>query len=287
MNWDDDLATWPMARWSRRVACRPHRWHVQEAGAGPVVLLLHGAGASTHTWRGILPPLAETARVVAVDLPGQGFSVAGSRQRLGLEAMATDLASLLAQERIAPDLVVGHSAGGAIALRLAQILPRPPRGIIGINPALAEFDGLAGWLFPVLAKVLAMNPLTSLVFSRVASSEAQVRRLLANTGSRIDDAGVALFRRLVADRAHVEGTLGMMAQWRLDPVLAGLPGIEARTLFLTGANDKAVPPETSDRAAARMRDARVVRWPGLGHILHEEAPDAVLATIAAELAAVA
>ncbi|MGR3408530.1 alpha/beta hydrolase, partial [Roseovarius indicus] len=52
--------------------------------------------------------------------------------------------------------------------------------------------------------------------------------------------------------------------------------ITARTLFLAAENDRAVPPETSDRAAATMPNATLTRLPGLGHLAHEEAPETVL-----------
>ncbi len=64
-------------------------------GTGPLVLLLHGAGASTHTWRSLAPLLAEHYTLVMPDLPGQGFSRSGNRMRLGLDAMAEDIAALL------------------------------------------------------------------------------------------------------------------------------------------------------------------------------------------------
>ena len=97
--------------------------------------------------------------------------------------------------------------------------------------------------------------------------------LLQGTGSTIGPEGVALYARLLRDRAHVEGTLLMMSQWSLDRLLSDLPGIAAPCLFLLGENDATVPPESAETAAARMPDARCERLPGLGHLAHEEAPD--------------
>ena len=67
--------------------------------------------------------------------------------------MAEDLARLIRQEAWAPMAYIGHSAGAAIALRLAELAP--PRAVIGLNAALGQFEGVAGWLFPVMAKLLA------------------------------------------------------------------------------------------------------------------------------------
>lgn len=277
MEWEG----WPNARASRFVDSRPHRWHLQEMGAGPVVLLIHGAGGGALSFRALMPDLARDFRVVAVDLPGHALTRMGTRQRQGLEPMADDLARLLTQEGIAPDLIVGHSAGAAIALRLAQILDPPPRGVVGINAALGRFKGIAGWLFPALAKLLALNPLTAHAFARLSSGEVSVRSLLRGTGSVPDAETVALYRRLVADPGHVDGTLAMMAQWSLDRLLADLPQIGVPVLLIAAEGDRAVPPETSEEAARLLPQARVLRLAGLGHLAHEEAPGAVAAPLRA------
>jgi len=279
VDWARDGAGWPNAAHSRLVDCPPHRWHLQDAGTGPVVVLLHGAGASAHSWRQVLPLLAARFRVLAVDLPGQGFSRCGSRARLTPEAIAADLARLLAAEAPAPSALVGHSAGAAVALRLAAALPAPPAALVGINPALAAFRGVAGWLLPVLARAMALNPLTAPLLARGASPET-VRGIIASTGSRLDAEGLDLYRRLMADRAHVEGTLAMMAGWRLEGLAADLPLIAVPALFLAGGRDRAVPPATVAAAAARMPQAELRLFPELGHLLHEEAPAVAAAAIA-------
>ena len=278
---------WPMRAASRAIHVPPHLWHVQVMGQGPLLLLLHGAGASTHSWRALAPLLAGQFTLVMPDLPGQGFSRQGNRQRLGLDAMAEDMAALLAGQAWVPRGIVGHSAGAALALRLTECLAVKPAGVVGINAALGNFEGLSGVLFPVLARLLALNPLVPPVFARLAGGEAQVRRLLSSTGSRIDPEGRRLYRRLVSDPAHVDGTLAMMAQWQLDGLIARLPAIAVPVLFLTGSNDRAVPPSCSRDAAARMPRARVEDFAGPGHLIHEEAAPVVAAAITAFLAGLA
>lgn len=264
---------WPHRGTSRHIACRPHRWHVQAAGRGPTLLLIHGAGASTHSWRHLMPLLSADYHIVAVDLPGQGFSQWGTRTRSGLDAMAVDLATLSASEGWQPTALIGHSAGGAIALRLAGLLPEPPRAVVGINAALDGFEGVAGWLFPALARLLTLNPLIPHLFSRLSGSEAGVAALLASTGSTIDATGQKYYRHLVNSPAHVDATLAMMAQWSLDGLLRDLPTIPTPCLLITATQDRAVPPETSEKAARRMMDARTHSVQGYGHLIHEEAAE--------------
>lgn len=262
---------WPNRDLSRFVLSRPHKWHVQEAGTGRRVLLLHGAGASTHSWARVLPLLASDHHVVAIDLPGHGFTRLGARWRSGLPHMAEDMGRLLREIDFAPDLVVGHSAGAAVALRHALDEGENAPGVLGINPALGDFPGLAGWLFPLMAKLLALNPLTAFAFSRL-STDSGAARLIAGTGSAIDEEGLAQYRALIGDRAHVDGALQMMSQWSLTRLLQDLPRLQAPVRFIAAALDRTVPPETAEEAARALPRAEVERWEGLGHLAHEEDP---------------
>ena len=74
-------ADWPNRNASRHVFCAPHLWHVQEIGSGPTLLMIHGAGGASHSWRGLVPVLADHYHLVIVDLPGQGFTRLGARHR--------------------------------------------------------------------------------------------------------------------------------------------------------------------------------------------------------------
>lgn len=280
MDWAREGPSWPLAELSRFVPSAPHVWHLQEAGeAGPRLLLLHGAGASTHSWRRLIPDLAQDFRVTALDLPGQGFTRCGSRLRCGLDEMATDIAALLAAEDRRPDIIVGHSAGAAIALRLAEILDPPPAGIVAINAALSRFPGVAGVLFPMMAKMLAVNPLVAGLFARIGASRTQAAALLRSTGGPVAAEDIELYRRLIGDSGHVDATLSMMARWNVDGLAARLPGVATPVLFITGGKDGAVAPRISAEAAARMPAAREVRLPALGHLAHEQAPAEVAALI--------
>lgn len=274
MDWARDLAGWPLADLSRQITTRPHRWHVQQAGQGETIVLLHGAGASTHSWRDVVPILAQSYHVVALDLPGHGFTRLGTRTRSALEPVSEDVAALIRAQGWQPAALIGHSAGAAVALRLAQRMARDgaaPR-VIGINPALDHFEGVAGWLFPILAKALALNPLTPWMFTLGNGSPRRAQQLIERTGSTLPPEGYDYYARLLRDRDHVGGTLQMMASWSLTGLLRDLPDLAAPTLFLAAERDSAVPPRVPEAAATRMPAARLIRLPGLGHLAHEEDP---------------
>jgi len=201
--------------------------------------------------------------VVAIDLPGQGFTQSGNRMRLGLEATADDLLTLMDTEEIKPVALIGHSAGAAIALRMA--LTRPGMAVIGINAALAEFPGIAGWLFPTMAKLLSWNPLTALTFS-ATSTISTVRRLISSTGSTLPNEAIA--------------QLGMMAQWDLRPLRSDLVECDVPTLLIAAKGDKAVPAKTSAEMAKTLKSAQLIEVGG-GHLVHEEKPEEIAELIEA------
>ena len=278
MDWAREHSDWPLAVRSRTIDVKPHKWHVQEMGEGPTALLLHGAGGSTHSWAGLLPVLSRNYLAVAVDLPGQGFTRAGTKLRLGLPKMSMDLNALLDDQGWQPELIIGHSAGGALALHLAESLDHPTR-VIGINAALEPFEGPAAWLFPMMAKMLAINPFTAVAFTAGGSAMARARGLIRTTGSNIPDESLRCYARLFSDRGHVDSSLQMMAQWDVDKFAARIKRVETPILLIAGSNDLTVSPDVSRRTAAAMINATFVELEGLGHLAHEEDPDLVAQTI--------
>ncbi|MEP2472235.1 MAG: alpha/beta fold hydrolase, partial [Paracoccaceae bacterium] len=137
------------------------------------------------------------------------------------------------------------------------------------------FDGIAGVLFPAIAKLLAAVPFSAGVFSTISSSPTRVQALIRSTGSELDTTGLAQYRKLVADRDHVDGTLLMMAQWSLTDLISALPDITAKTCFITGEKDGTVPPRVAHDAAQKMPNATVVNLARYGHLVHEEDPATV------------
>ena len=284
-NWDQDGRDWPNRAASRFVQAAGLRWHVQQAGEGPTLLLVHGTGAATHSWRGLLPLLARRFTVIAPDLPGHGFTQGPAHGRLSLPFMAKALTELLAVLGQRPALVAGHSAGAAILARMALDGAIAPARIIGLNAALLPFEGFAGQVFSPIARMLAGVPVVPWFFARRAGDRAVVERLLRDTGSAPDPQGVELYGRLVRRPGHVAAALGMMANWDLHPLLRDLRRLAPPLVLLVGGADRTVPPADARRLRTILPGLRIIPLPGLGHLAHEEAPAQVaglLEGIAAE-----
>jgi magnesium chelatase accessory protein len=275
LDWERDSRYWPNRDFSRFVRVATVRWHVQEMGAGPPLLLVHGTGAATHSWRSLAPILAARFRVIMPDLPGHGFTRILSEDRLSLPGMAHSLDQLLASLGVRPALVVGHSAGAAILLRMCLDGRILPAAAVSLNGALTPFDGFAGRVFPMMANVLFLNPLAPRVFAWSAQDRRRVERLIRGTGSVLDYEGIDLYQRLFKTTRHVASALGMMAQWDLEPLVKDLPRLRTPLVLVVGENDGAVPPATARQVQALVPGSELVSLPGLGHLAHEERPEAI------------
>lgn len=273
--WNRDGADWPNRDASAFVEAAGIRWHVQRMGEGPPLLLIHGTGAATHSWRELLPLLAHNFSVIAPDLPGHGFTQSPPSHRLSLPGMAADIGALLRKLEVRPEIAVGHSAGAAISARMYLAGRMAPRLLIALNGAFMPFGGVANHLFSPLANLLVMNPLVPRVFAWQASHAGAVERLIANTGSTIDQEGVALYRKLVRNPAHVAAALRMMANWKLEPLLHDLPRLATALVLVAATNDRSISPEVARQVREILPSAVIERLPGLGHLAHEEQPQLI------------
>lgn len=279
----DDVATQgaTSASVSHPVATSAVTWNVVEAGSGPPLLLLHGTGSSTHSWRELLPLLATRFRVIAPDLPGHAASVVHDQRALSLPGMAQALGALLRDLALAdtPLPIVGHSAGAALAVRALLDHEVQCDQVVAINGAFRPFGGAAGQLLSPLSKVLASSGWLARKVARRARVPQAVERLLKSTGSTVDQTYVEGYRTLFQSPPHVAATFGMMANWDLWSLQRQWSQVPAALHLLAGDNDLTVPAAQSDAVARVVPNATVTRLPGLGHLAHEEAPDVVAQSI--------
>lgn len=273
LSWNRDGSDWPNGHYSRFVETTHGRWHVQMAGEGPVILLLHGTGASTHTWRDLFLPLARDHTVVAIDLPGHGFTVPLPPAQMGLKGMSAAIEALIVQLGMTVDAIVGHSAGAAIGAQLCLDHAIRPRALVSLSGALLAPEFVPISIFSSLARLMAASQLVPAVFAWRASDLAAVKRLVATTGSRLDEHGYELYRRLTSNSAHVGNVLTMLAAWDLTVLARALPRLDVPLTMVVAAGDRTVPPGEAGRVSRLLPAARVITVPALGHLAHEEKPE--------------
>lgn len=274
-DWDHEGRDWPNREASRFVVVGDQRWHVQQQGQGPVLLLVHGTGAATHSWRDLAPLLARDFTVLAPDLPGHGFTDIPEAPGLSLPGMAAGLSGLLNTLGVTPDLVLGHSAGAAILARMCLDHCIAPRALISENGAFLPLRGLAGRWFAPAARLFATHPLLTRFFAWRSRAPGSVERLVAGTGSRLDPRGLDLYRRLVITPGHVEAAIGMMANWDLEPLVRDLPRLGTPLIMLVAEHDTTVRPAEARRVRALLPTLEIETIPGVGHLAHEEDPATV------------
>lgn len=298
-SFERDGHDWPNRNASRFVAAGGLRWHYQryfappvttdetkaapadadapQAGARPKMLLLHGTGAATHSWRDLGPLLGRDFDCLAPDLPGHGFTGMPTMDGLSLEGMARLVGDFLRVVAFRPDIVIGHSAGAAVALAMVAKDLMRPKLVMSINGALRPMRG--NTVFSPLAKLLFINPLTPKLFAWRAVSPDATARIIASTGSHIEPRGTALYARLFQRSGHVAGALGMMANWHLEWLARRFGSVDVPVVLITAAGDRAVPPGDADKTVRALPKGSVRHLPQGGHLVHEEDPAAIAALI--------
>jgi magnesium chelatase accessory protein len=289
LNWETDGANWPHREHSRFVRAAGLRWHIQQFDAAsqdaPVALLIHGTGASTHSWRGLIPLLTPHLKVLSFDLPGHAFTDMprgnASAQQMSLPGMAKAIGDLLTSLDVSPALVIGHSAGAAIAVRMALDACVAPLHIVSINGALLPLGGLAGQVFSPAAKLMAALPFVPTLFSWQASHPSVLQKLIDSTGSILGADGLALYGQLVRNPGHAAGALAMMANWDLPQLIQDLPRLKIPLSLIVGSQDRTVPARQANRLVALWPASSGTALPHLislhqlGHLAHEERPELV------------
>jgi len=277
-DWASDGRDWPNRDASRFVSAGGINWHVQMAGQGPVLLLLHGTGAATHSWRDSFAMLAERYTVIAPDLPGHGFTAQPDRSGMSLPGMARLVAALLERLGMQPVYAAGHSAGAAVLAEMCIASLIAPRALVSLNGAMLPlaFHGVAAPIMGPLTKLFASNPLVPMLFAWQAADLKVIRKLLQGTGSVIDADGEKFYARLARRSGHAGAALTMMAHWDLKTFAARLPLLKQRLLLIVGENDRSIPPADAKRVQKLLPKAEIIIMPGLGHLAHEERPAAVV-----------
>jgi magnesium chelatase accessory protein len=295
LNWEHEGRDWPHRQSSKFIQAAGLRWHVQvmtpDKSRG-IAILIHGTGASTHSWRDVMPLLAKQYEVVAIDLPGHGYTQQPAQQPndsgYSLTAMAGSLQGLLRVMKLSPTIVIGHSAGAAILLRMVIDKKITPAHIISINGALLPLTGLPGEVFSPIAKFISRSQVVPKLFAWRAADPKVLNRLLDATGSTLDETGRALYGTLITNAAHASAALNMMANWDLQPLendLAKFSNCQARLSLIVGENDKTVSPKEADRVQHIFAKHKlsymlnIIRLPKLGHLAHEESPDEMVKQI--------
>jgi magnesium chelatase accessory protein len=276
---------WPFRAASRQRELEGIRWHYQQLGVGPALLLVHGTGGATHSWHHCLAALASHYSVTVVDLPGHGFTrvpeaVDARHNVYSLEGMARSLSTLLRAIEVTPVLVAGHSAGVAVLLRMTLDGLIAPARIVGFNPALvAPPDWYVSLIAPMLATIFESRAVAD-GGAWLARSTGVIRSMLTSTGTTLSADDLARYEYLCRMPTHVHAAMAMMSRWDLPRIVRDAVALTMPLELVAGANDRWVPYAALQGSVARIPAASLKSIDGAGHLLLEERPDVVIAALA-------
>ena len=251
--------------------------HVDSYGSGAPLLLIHGWGMHGGMWGGVAERLAEHFRVLAVDLPGHGFSVGRDSPRhsgdvgMNPDLLMDSLVDQLSAQFDEPLSVCGWSLGGQIALRWAL---RHPQQIsrLALVASTPCFVRRPGWEYG-----MAQETLAEFAAALQQDYALTLRRFLALQvrGSERERELLAALRGALISRGEPDlGALQAGLEILRDCDLRGeLPGIRQPALVVCGERDTLTPPQAAHYLAAQLPDARLAMIEGAAHAPFLSHPD--------------
>lgn len=259
--------------------------HYKQQGSGePVMILLHGFGASVFSWREVMAPLAEYGTVIAFDRPAFGLT-----QRLmpgewdgqnpyspvAQVALLTGLMDALGIEKA---VLIGNSAGGTVALSTALAYPQRVSGLVLVDAAVYAGGGAPAWIRPLFS--LPQYDRVGILISR---------RLLQNGDRLIEtawhDPAKLSAKVLEGYRKPLLANNWDRALWELTKASAAsglaerLNEVDLPALVVSGDDDRIVPTEQSVRLADEISGAQLSIFTACGHVPQEECPDQFLQVV--------
>lgn len=256
-------------------------YHV--TGSGPPAVCIQGVGVAASGWQPQLPALAPRFTVIAIDNRGIGGSTLGP-QPVSIEAMAGDVAAVMAAERCDRAHVIGHSMGGLIALQVALSLPRRVKSLAlfctfadGADPtALSLRMAVLGLRCRVGTRRMRRNAMLDMVMPRDVLAYSDRAALAHEFG--------CLFGHDLADQAPVASSqLRAMSKFSARARLRELAGVP--TLVVSGSHDPIAPPRLGRDVADRIPGARYEEFTEASHALPIQCADRLNALLLDHLAA--
>jgi len=253
--------------------------YTEQSGTGDPVVLIHGFGNSTYTWRHIVPALARDHQVIAIDLKGFGKSPKPSDDCYSIYEQARLVRDYVVNNNLRNVTLVGHSYGGGVALIATLFLvdESPPR-----QRALVLIDSIAyPQELPSFIRLLTTPVLGPLLLNLVPP-ETQVREVMEDVfydDTLISADAVKIYAeglQTAAGRVATLATAKQILPTDLLELVELYPRIRIPTLIVWGRHDAIIPLSVGERLNAAIPGSSMVVIEGSGHAPQEEHPEALL-----------
>ena len=271
-------APWLDVDWQaaqRRLEIDGHEVNYCELGEGPAILFVHGLGASWQSWLEQLPEFSASHRVVAMDLPGFGYSEMPSED-ISIEYYARWTARFMDVLGIESAAVVGNSMGGFVSAELAIKSPDHVQRLVFVSAAIFWQNRRRAQPLVQLAKLSDAVVARALV--RATDDIATRRRLryaaLASAGFRYPQyVSDELAHEMVRSARRTDGFLPALEALAGYDLEEELPKISCPTLIVWGANDQLVSVKDAERLEDLIPDSRREVFERTGHVAMLERPE--------------
>lgn len=250
------------------------RIHYYETGSGEPLLLIHGIGQSLYTWRYLYPELSENYRVIAIDLPGHGYSSRPEKFCYSMDEMAELIHAFLVSLGISSTHMIGFSTGAMYMMRFIAMYPEMSANCIAISPG--------GITNKMPRRIRNLRKGLKSVFARNLFTQRNVKNWLKECSvdpSCFDEDAVSQYYGPVSDGLSREALMYAVKNFDMKYATEEIRGNEHEVLMLWGKEDQWHRPNNSVFFQGVLSNARYFLIRSAGHIVQEEAPEKVLEII--------
>ena len=250
----------------------------------PLIVLMHGFGASTFSWRDVIEPLSAFGEVIAYDRPGFGFTERPTNWKeinpygfAGNFKILDDLIAKYGSERQV--ILVGHSAGGQLAAEYARQNPVEVSSLILVDPAiLTTGGGMDGfdWLYGI-PQIKKLGPI---LVSSIATSGMDLLRESYFDKSQLTAEVLAGYQSPLKVKGWEVGFWNFATAPRKNELAENLDDLKLPTLLITGSNDTVVPTSDTVKLETLIDNSFLEVIQGSAHLPQEEKPAEFMAAIA-------
>jgi pimeloyl-ACP methyl ester carboxylesterase len=252
------------------------RIHYRDQGDpnGPPIVMVHGYSASLHAWEPWVARLGDHYRIVTLDLPGHGLTRAPADYAASLDRYAEVVDTVAQRLKLGRYVIVGNSMGGGVAWTLALIHPDHLRGLVLVDsvpwPAPKGEDGSSSLLYKALSSPVGLWALKNLDTRWYAASSLKA----AYVDPKVATPAV-LDRYVDLSRGPGHRNILLNIQPSAGPPVteATLKTIKTPTLVMHGEADVIIPVSVGHDLAAAIPGAKLITYPGVGHVPMEQSPD--------------
>lgn len=251
------------------------RVHYRDEGnpAGRAVVLIHGFAASLHAWEPWVARLSPDYRIISLDLAGHGLTRTPAGYRISTEGQVAVVEAVTRKLGVERFVLGGNSMGGAVAWSYALAHPARLQGLVLVDAAGWPTEGRregSPLVFKLLANPVGRAALKSIDLRSMAEKGLKQAYL---DQTLVTDALVDRYADLALAPGRRELILTSQSQPRQPVTQATFAKIATPTLVMTGEQDKVIPAASSRGLAGAIPGAKLITYPGVGHVPMEQIPD--------------